>query len=260
MSQLFHLQLATDTLLTDAAKLGIPCGQLKQIHIKVSVTLVQHPNPELQLDYQICLPSTSLATQLDWPTWQKEQVSFTDYLWERTCLECFISGKTIDTDEARTGRYIEINVSPSGQYALYKFNDYRTPSTLPPVPLLQADGHTKAHITWADNLTISQLDSLNRLSPAPQPPNTSQTLTALIFTPYYHYRRRFKVSLDQIAVNLSINDCNDCCDNTSLDLLHPCVILQLRDTHLYFASAHASPPDFHQRRYWSKLDYQAALS
>lgn len=255
MSQLFNLQLASDTLLTDAAKLGVSCEQLKQIRVKVSVTLVQRSNPELQLDYQVHLPSTALTMQLDWPTWQKQHVNFTDYLWEQTCLECFIGSRF--TDDGNTRGYVEINASPSGQYALYKFDNYRTPSTLPPVPLLESDGYTRAHITWAEHLTTTQSASTNMLNLAPRSINAIHTSTPLIFTPYYQYRRCFKVSLDQITFNSSSDDCSD---NIGFDLLHPCVILRLDHIYLYFAPIHTSPPDFHERRYWSKLDYQAALS
>lgn len=43
-----------------------------------------------------------------------------DYLWEKTCFEAFIgsSGKS---------DYIELNISPSGDWNIYEFRDYRKP-------------------------------------------------------------------------------------------------------------------------------------
>lgn len=257
MSQIFNLQLATDTLLADAKQIGVPCEQLKQIRINVSVSLVQQPNPELWLDYKIQLPSVILARQLDWPIWQQAQVSFTDYLWERTCLECFISSKAVGIDETKTISYIEINASPNGQYALYHFKNYRTPSILPPLPLLQANGHTKAHIIWADDLSSQQKENVASLQPNSRHTNLATNLTATEFIPCYQYQRSFKISLNQIASDLFSNSFSD---RSGIELIHPCVILRFDKTNLYFAPAHATPPDFHQRCYWSPLDYQVALT
>lgn len=257
MSQLFNLQLATDTLSADAQQIGVPSEQLQKIRIRVSASIVQQPQRQLWLNYQIQLPSAILAAQLDWPIWQQAQVSFTDYLWERTCLECFISGKAIGPDETKKSSYIEINASPNGQYALYKFNSYRTPSTLPPEPLLQADGHTKAHIIWADDLSSQQEENVASLQPNSRPTNLATNLTATEFIPCYQYQRSFGLCLNQIPSRF-FNP--DSLIGINIELLHPCVILRFGETNLYFASAHATPPDFHQRRYWSQLDYQAALS
>ena len=110
MSQTFHLCLATDTLAADAQTLGVTIEDLQSIQVEVIVTLAQtnqiaqtaqitrsaqQPEWRLQLDYHITLPLKSLAAQLDWPTWQPTQVGFADYLWEQTCLECFLAGGLI---------------------------------------------------------------------------------------------------------------------------------------------------------------------
>lgn len=47
-----------------------------------------------------------------------------DFLWEKTCLECFFD---LGQEE-----YFELNFSGQGEYNLYHFDSYRTPSTLPP--------------------------------------------------------------------------------------------------------------------------------
>ena len=120
MSQTFHLCLATDTLAADAQTLGVTIEDLQSIQVEVIVTLAQtnqiaqtaqitrstqQSEWYLQLDYRITLPLKSLAAQLDWPTWQPTQVGFADYLWEQTCLECFLAGGLI------TDRLINNSVS-----------------------------------------------------------------------------------------------------------------------------------------------------
>ncbi|WP_066802182.1 hypothetical protein [Moraxella oblonga] len=47
-----------------------------------------------------------------------------DFLWEKTCLECFF--------DFGQRAYIELNFTPTGAFNLYHFDDYRTPNTLPP--------------------------------------------------------------------------------------------------------------------------------
>lgn len=230
MSQTFHLQLATNTLLCDAQQLNVSPEQLQAIEVKVQATIINSSEPYLWLTYTITLPAIAydtLAAQLNWADWQLDHVNFTDYLWEHTCLECFIS-----TDN--TASYIEINANPNGRYAIYQFNDYRHPSRLPPPPLYLTDTQQLASIDWA-------MDSKQPFNVNKQPHHKSQ-----------HYERRFGVALQQLNISLpSLKD------DWSLQL-HPCVILQFStefDTStLYFAPTHASPPDFHQRRYWTTFN------
>lgn len=238
MSQIFNLRLATETCAIDAQQLGVTPEQLQHIRVDVSATFVQQPEPQLWLTYQIKLPHTSLAAQLNWPAWEQAQVGFSDYLWEQTCLECFIENTPIDTvsalDNNESTGYIEINASPSGCYALYQFNSYRNPSTLPPTPLLTINGTTRAHIDWTDSTF---------------PPNSH----------YEHdpcfYERSYGVPLAQLSNQPST------INSTPIERLHPCVILWFgEEIALYFAPNHASPPDFHQRKYWSPFDYKAALA
>ncbi len=49
----------------------------------------------------------------------------TDFLWQANCLECFVE---FDHEQG----YHEINVAPNGNYAIYQFDDYRTPDCMPP--------------------------------------------------------------------------------------------------------------------------------
>lgn len=44
--------------------------------------------------------------------------AFTDELWKHTCFECFFKAPG-------AGAYTELNFSPSGEWAAYRFDDYR---------------------------------------------------------------------------------------------------------------------------------------
>ena len=295
MSQNFNLYLATDTLAADAKQLGVTIEDLQSIQVEVIVTLVQtakrtqteqiaqsteQPEWHLQLDYRVTLP---LEAQLDWPTWQPKQVGFADYLWEQTCLECFLAGAAINNtvsinnanemgidlaDGNKTSPYIEINANPDGRYALYQFKSYRNPATLPPTPLLQADGQTRAFINWtASHCFASNVIASNGNANPEQNPLSKQikpfidSLTPnIITTKTYLYERSFSLSLSQIHNKEDVINDTD----TGIDYIHPCVILSFSTTFgttaLYFAPKHASPPDFHNLHYWSVLDKQAALA
>ena len=305
MSQTFHLCLATDTLAADAQTLGVTIEDLQSIQVEVIVTLAQtnqiaqtaqitrsaqQPEWYLQLDYHITLPLKSLAAQLDWPTWQPTQVGFADYLWEQTCLECFLAGGLINSrlinnsasindineigidgvDANKTSAYIEVNASPDGRYALYEFTSYRNPATLPPTPLLQPDGQTRAFINWtANHCPVSNGIANNGIANAEQNSLSAQIEPAIdSLTPNtstansYLYKRSFTVPLSQLS------NAKAFIDDTAIEYIHPCVILsfattfgtRLGTTALYFAPKHASPPDFHNLQYWSIFDKQAALA
>lgn len=237
MSQTFNLCIATETIAHDAQKLGVTVDDLSRICVRVSANIVQKPELHLQLTYQVSLPTQSLANQLNWPTWQPAQVGFADYLWEETCLECFVAGNLVnDKDIAQadpTESYIEVNASPDGRYALYQFERYRHPSKLPPFPLYQMDGHTPMRINWMDNLEQQKVLNLSN------EPSTEPKL--------HKYERCFGIFLTQLPnQQYALN-------NTIIEHIHPCVILWLGETDLYFAPSHASPPDFHNRNYWSQF-------
>ena len=298
MSQTFNLYLATDTLAADAKQLGVTIEDLQNIQVEVIATLAQtakrtqteqiaqsieQPEWQLQLDYRVTLPLKSLAAQLDWPIWQSAQVGFVDYLWEQTCLECFLAGTLIDSaasinntnemgidlaDGNKTSPYIEINANPDGRYALYQFKSYRNPATLPPTPLLQADGQTRAFINWtASHCVASNVIASNSTTNLEQNPLSKQinpfidSLTPNITTTKtYLYERSFSSLLSRIHNKEDvINDIDN-----GIDYIHPCVILSFSTTFgttaLYFAPKHASPPDFHNMQYWSVFDKQVALA
>ncbi|HEX8624290.1 MAG TPA: DOMON-like domain-containing protein [Allosphingosinicella sp.] len=69
-------------------------------------------------------------TRLDLP--ERKDPRRADGLWERTCFECFIR-------EPGSGPYHEYNFSPSTEWALYRFEAYRSGRTTAdmPAPLLK---------------------------------------------------------------------------------------------------------------------------
>lgn len=250
MSQLFDLCIATETLSDDSQQLGVTVEDLKRISVQVIAVIIKRPTAYLQLQYRVTLPTKSLAAQLDWPKWQPEHVNFTDYLWEQSCLECFLAAPLIRNDNSKkdgktnntvkTLPYIEINASPSGQYALYEFDRYRYPATLPPNPLFQSEGQTRATIDW-----ITDNDYLE----SPKESKISGHKS-------YQYECGFKVQLAQWH---NWHNKADCPDDGVMTYIHPCVILYFGDTALYFASKHPSPPDFHNRQYWTRFDRRETL-
>ena len=248
MSQYFDLYVATETLAEDAQKIGVRVEDLQRIGVQVNATLIEQPDAYLELEYHVTLPTESLATQFNWSRWQSEQVGFKDYLWEQTCLECFLGGSLTsspseDGDKSsninNATAYIEINASPDGQYALYEFDSYRSPSTLPPRPLMQADGKTCAAIDWIETSDDSKMQI-----------DATEARTS------YKYQRCFRVSLDSSAL---LHNKAGSPNDALVTYIHPCMILDFGDTALYFAPKHASPPDFHNRQYWTRFDRQAAL-
>lgn len=142
---------------------------------------------------------------------KKHDIHFSDYLWQDNCLECFIGH-----DQQK--QYVEINASPGGDYAVYHFDDYRKPSTMPPRPLLtqqqpNPDIMTPATIQWHDH-------------------DMSLNFMGL-------YERIFSFNIDQLPTSYQ-----------HFNLINLCVILYCHHIPLYFAVQHDDPPDFHQKDLW----------
>lgn len=213
MQQRFNLQPFQNTIADDALILGVKPCVLNDITIEVIADIEMGIKPYLWLNYQIRLPKTLLAL-LDWSDWQEENVAFTDFLWQQTCLECFIQC-------SKQSGYIEINAAPSGEFAVYEFLAYRTPSQLPPVPLFLKDkfqGDHRAVIIWQNSNDLHHAATI--------------------------FQRRFAIDLSQIAtVDLASA-------NFGLSKLQPCVILTFGSHQLYFASEHPALPDFHNASFW----------
>ena len=234
MNQFFKLCIAAETIANDAEQLGVTVEDLQHICINVSAQIIRQPALYLQLTYQVTLPSQVLADQLNWPMWQQAQVRFDDYLWEETCLECFIAGRLIN--DHKTAPYIEINTNPDGRYALYQFESYRNPATLPPIPLHTAEGQ-RASIAWTDNI-----------KPAPSYVENPLTNDSSVANKPHYYERSFGVPMTQLLSQQYV------IANTVIERIHPCVILWFGEIALYFASSHSSPPDFHNRNHWLRFE------
>ena len=241
MNQSFNLCMATETIVNDAQQLGVTVDELQRICINVRAQIIRQPSLYLQLTYQLTLPNQLLAKQLNWSVWQQAQARFDDYLWEETCLECFIAGRLINdenlTDAQKATPYIEINANPDGRYALYQFESYRNPATLPPTSLYAADGQARASINWINNVKPTLRYVENPLFNDPSLANKP-----------HHYERSFNVPVIQRS-NKQYTIAN-----TVIKQIHPCVILWFGEIALYFAPNHASPPDFHNRSYWSRFE------
>ena len=67
----------------------------------------------LALDYELVVP----ADQLIWPA-AAASPQRRDELWQSTCLELFIA-------QPNEPRYWEINLSPSGDWNIYRLSGYR---------------------------------------------------------------------------------------------------------------------------------------
>ena len=251
MNQIFDLCIANETIANDAHQLDVTVNDLKRICVQVSAHIVQYPEICLQLTYHITLPNQMLADKLDWPMWKPKQVGFSDYLWEETCLECFITGSTINSNAVTnyTTSYVEVNANPDGRYALYQFESYRNPATLPPTPLYQADGHTQASIEWTHKLKPQSTSAHTHLLREPD---------TLLLKPEPELKPELRPKSHELSFNVPLTHLSDShlkytINNIIIEQIHPCVILWLDKTPLYFATSHVSPPDFHNRQYWSRF-------
>lgn len=188
-------------------------------------TLISHP-----------IDGGQLAELLNWRAWQAQQVKFCDYLWEQTCLECFIGGQTSD--------YVEINANPSGSYALYHFSGYRQPDSMPPPPLYRPDNGARLQSLDAQQLAGSEQLTSNQRASIDWQSDMLLSLTAdeSAYPLANTLCRHFSLELGQLPKPL-----------LPLTQLHPCIILMLGEIPLYYAPRHAQPPDFHDRAYWPSL-------
>lgn len=66
----------------------------------------------------------TLPPSIGIPNFSESLASHTDFLWEQNCLEIFLA-------DNQSG-YYEVNASFGGSFAIYEFDGYRNPATLPP--------------------------------------------------------------------------------------------------------------------------------
>lgn len=171
--------------------------------IQANTTLQSH---RLTLNFQIHHKSP-----YDWAVFDDKNIKHTDFLWEQDCFECFVQ---IDNKA-----YFEINASPTGAFALYHFDDYRTPNTMPPRATKELS------FEW-QNIQLNQ--PTHFLGSGNTPENAT----------FFQSEFCYLVNLPNLLTVYKIN---------------PTAILYQNGEPIYYASKHASPPDFHNKAYWQSL-------
>ncbi|OOS07879.1 hypothetical protein SAMN02745664_10149 [Moraxella cuniculi DSM 21768] len=94
-----------------------------------------------------------------------------DFLWEMDCFECFIAEKQADN-------YIEINAAVDSRYNIYRFENYRTPSTLPPIMDFEHDLQQK--ISSTPDAYVLKLQICHMLKPLLRA-NLDINITAILY-------------------------------------------------------------------------------
>ncbi|MDO4441540.1 MAG: hypothetical protein Q4B81_05100 [Moraxella sp.] len=129
-----------------------------QIHVVASTQ-----GDTLQLSYYI-----KQCDWLDLPFCSTNEPERQDFLWENHCLECFF-----DLQNTNAKSYFEMNYSPKGAFNLYRFDDYRTPSTLPPVwadgsVMVMAKPHPPAFYVYHLKIKLGSINqmSISNINPA----------------------------------------------------------------------------------------------
>lgn len=214
--------LATTLALSPALD-DCPCSDdshsrwLKRLQaVQVEVSFFLSSRGQLHLDYQIYHSQhpNGKIDGLNWSTLKTADARFYDYLWQRSCLECFIG-------DQHHSHYVELNVSPSADYALYYFDAYRQPKQMPPRRLA---------ITTPPVITAHRTAN-----------NSSQYNTHVFDNPRHDFGYHRHIQLDTKQLPTGLQDCQ---------LIHPCVVLLIHGTPIYYAHSHPTPADFHNRHYW----------
>lgn len=122
---------------------GSSCDAIEGITVEVT-----RPTPSsLSLHYEVVGNISKLVV----PAWTSR--SRADELWRTTCFEAFVSG-------SNTPVYYEFNLSPSSQWAAYRFNGYRDGMT--PQEGVELDGVTPSASSWRMSLfAVLHLDRLD---------------------------------------------------------------------------------------------------
>lgn len=114
-----------------------------------------------------CLQLSFIIQKTPWltlPPFVPSHLKHTDFLWQDNCLECFVEFNHHQS-------YSEINFSPNGNYAIYHFDDYRTPNCMPPKQgegtIFVPDGNFDDAKHWVRHLAIqfSHFQTLSKLHP-----------------------------------------------------------------------------------------------
>lgn len=164
MQQNFVLKIAKESL--SGLKSNTLITHIKNIKITANLEIVNHL---LKVSFDILIP-TKLQPDVIWHTLDDNSFQQKDFLWEDTCLECFI-GDSTHTE------YIEINASPKGYFSIYHFDDYRTPKSMPP-RALAINSTENAIISWQKQTDTYQRTFMFDMDSLP-----NQLKSATLFNP-----------------------------------------------------------------------------
>lgn len=168
-----------------------PCSAINDLQVKVGF----NAQGNLHLHYRL----SGDLTRITFPVSQSP--SAVDGLWEHTCFEVFIA---LQHEEC----YQEFNFSPSGQFAMYAFSDYRIRSAWIPiqVPTIMTSKFNdlfelKAELT-ATELPISSIGNSYQLglSAVIELMDGSKSFWALHHPsehPDFHHRESFSLSINR---------------------------------------------------------------
>lgn len=90
-------------------------------HIAIACAIEELNKTQIQIAFWVTDPYQAIV----YPS-SLGQTERCDFLWEHTCFELFIGVSGQDF-------YREINLSPSGAWQAYAFEEYRYPDSLPPM-------------------------------------------------------------------------------------------------------------------------------
>lgn len=141
---------------------------------------------------------------LNFADFDKKNVGRADFLWEQNCLECFF-----ELNEQKD--YFESNISLTGAYNFYYFDDYRTPKLMPP----RQDNHLQ--------LLHCKTSSLENC-----------------------HERHFQILLNHYLMDFPHQKKPVC----QITKINPTVILYKDNQPIFYAVHHANPPDFHDKNFW----------
>ena len=102
---------------------------------------------EWKLDFMVAAPPSALRLPA------ATAAQRTDGLWHHTCFELFLL-------DPADGSYLEFNFSPSGEWAAYQFDGYRSGMRELDVtaPLILTSDPTQIHLAWSAHLRKLGLD------------------------------------------------------------------------------------------------------
>ena len=98
-------------------------AQPPAIAMQIKAGVVLQSDDALVISFQCCYPHASSDTQILLPA-PTEPIAC-DNLWQHTCCEAFVSAPDGDGSDNDGDGYLEFNFSPSGCWAVYRFDAYR---------------------------------------------------------------------------------------------------------------------------------------